>query len=94
MNITEGLVSDEMVWLHAPIICCGKEKPVVLCSQNGDISIEALRFNGNGLIYAPNGTVTIRASEVNYTGTIFAKKIRIQADCIKINQQGEHAYDK
>lgn len=94
VNITAGLVSDENVRLNAPVISCGKEKPVVLCSRNGNISIETLRFSGNGLIYAPNGTVTIRASEISYTGTILARKIRIQADRIKINQQGENAYDK
>ena len=58
---------------------CGKEAPVVLASQNGDIRIQACSLTGKGLIYAPNGTVTINVDRFNFTGTIIAKRVNIQA---------------
>ncbi len=54
------------------------EKPVILTSEQGDISIIASKdFNFNGVIYAPNGTVTITGSDVKFNGVIIANKIYI-----------------
>lgn len=86
VKIQASLVSGGKISLNANTVTCGKETPVVLGSENGDIHIQATRLNGNGLIYAPNGTVTIEVSEMNYTGTIIARKIRIQAGYVNLNQ--------
>ena len=86
VKIGASLVSEKTISLNANTISCGADTSVVMCSRNGDISIQSTKFNGSGLIYAPNGTVTINVSEFNYRGTIIAKKIRIQASYININQ--------
>ena len=49
----------------------GYKDPVVIASENGDITIQATNVNGNGLIYAPNGTVTINVCDFDYKGSIF-----------------------
>lgn len=84
--LAASLVSGDKVSLNGDTITCGTDSPVVLGSENGDISIQATFLSGQGLIYAPNGTVTINVSEFNYTGTIVAKRIVIQAGNYNQNQ--------
>ena len=79
VNINASLVSQGSISLNAQGVTSGKDKPIVLASQNGDIRIQTIDFEGSGLIYAPNGTVVINVNNFNYTGTIIAKKIEIQA---------------
>lgn len=86
VKIGASLFSEKTVSLNANTISCGADTSVVMCSRNGDISIQSTKFNGSGLIYAPNGTVIINVSEFNYRGTIIAKKIKIQAGYMNINQ--------
>lgn len=86
LNIGESLVSCNGIYLNANTVQCGAGKQVVLCSEQGDIQINATKYDGSGLIYAPNGTVTINVSEFNYKGTIVAKKIVFQAGYVNINQ--------
>lgn len=94
ITVKAGLISTGNMHLNAQHINVGKEKPVVLCSKNGNISIWASKFSGNGLIYAPNGTVTIYASDFDYSGTIFARKIKIHARQVEINRQKQNAVNK
>lgn len=86
VRINASLISEKGISLNANTISCGTDDKVVLCSQDGDIQMQATKFHGSGLIYAPNGTVTINVSEFHYTGTIIAKKIKIQASYINLNQ--------
>lgn len=86
VKIGASLVSEKTVSLNANTVSCGGDSRVVLCSKTGDISIQATKLDGKGLIYAPNGTVTINVSEFNYTGTIIAKKIKLQVGYLNLNQ--------
>ncbi|MDE5967136.1 MAG: hypothetical protein K2G89_09930 [Lachnospiraceae bacterium] len=86
VTLAASLVSGDTVSFNANTITCGEDTPVVLGSENGDIRIQATKFGGSGLIYAPNGTVTINVSEFNYTGSIVAKRIVIQAGYYNQNQ--------
>lgn len=46
-----------------------------LCSENGNIQVNASNTTMNGIIYAPNGTVMITGDTFNLNGRIIAKKI-------------------
>lgn len=72
------------------------EKPVVLTSEKGYISIIASdKFDFKGVIYAPNGTVTITGGDVNFDGVIIANKIFITGtdtqikNTLKLTELGE-----
>lgn len=79
VNIFADLVSNGDISFNANVMTLGYKDPVVIASENGDITIQATNVNGNGLIYAPNGTVTINVCDFDYKGSIIAKKINIQA---------------
>lgn len=87
IKIEAGLVSNGTIKLNANTVSCGTQQKTVLCSEQGDICIQATQFEGNGLIYAPNGTVVINVNELNYTGTIIAKNIKLQMTYCNINRQ-------
>ena len=87
VKIGASLLSKGSINLNANTISCGTEEKVVLCSETGDISIQATNFSGNGLIYAPNGTVTINVCDFCYTGTIIAKQIKLQMTSCYMNQE-------
>ena len=62
----------------------------LLCSEKGDIKIQATAFEGEGLIYAPEGTVTINVSKFDYIGSVVAKRVIIQAGYYNQNRmEGE-----
>lgn len=86
LNMQESLLSSGSIRLNANTIHSGTDKKTILCSEEGDICIQATSFSGSGLIYAPNGTVTIQVSQFDYHGTIIADKIIIQAGYVNINQ--------
>lgn len=86
VRMKASLVSEKTVSLNANTISCGTDDKVVLCSRNGDIRVQATKFEGKGLIYAPNGTVTINVSQFNYRGTIIAKEIKVQAGYINLDR--------
>lgn len=79
VKLLASLLSEGGISLNANTVTIGEETPVVLCSETGNISIQATKVTGTGLIYAPEGTVTINVSEFNFKGTIIAKEIRVQA---------------
>lgn len=85
------LMCDNTVNIGAGSVICGQEKNVVLYSVNGDISINASKLEGRGLIYAPNGTVTINVQDMQFTGSIIAKRIMIQGTTIQISQENTNA---
>lgn len=94
--IAADLVSEGSISLNSNRISCGTAEKTVLCSVNGNITVQATAIAGSGLIYAPNGTVTINVSDFDYRGTIIAREIRIQvsnyrhaAENTKDDQQGE-----
>ena len=67
----------------------GSGKPVAVYSANGNISINASKFVGAGIIYAPNGTVTINVAELDYSGSIIAKQIILQGSVLQVNEVAE-----
>ncbi len=79
VKLLASLLSKGSISLNANTVTMGEDTPVVLCSETGNISIQATKVTGTGLIYAPEGTVTINVSEFNFQGTIIAKEIRVQA---------------
>jgi len=83
VNIFADFVSNESIFLNANVVVLGDKEPVVIAAQTGDITIQATKVSGNGLIYAPNGTVTINVCDFDYKGSIVAKKIQIQATYYK-----------
>ncbi len=89
VGIYASLVSNKSIKLNAEKVRAGADNKVVLCSREGDITVQATMLTGNGFIYAPNGTVTINVSELRYTGTIIAKKIRIQTGTCVITKEVE-----
>ena len=87
MNIKESLISEGSVWLNCNEAEIGTESGgAILCSLNGDITINATKINAYGLIYAPNGTVSINVSECNLEGTIIAKEIKLSGSYFNINK--------
>ena len=86
LSLRASLVSQQDISFNANTVTCTGENPVILCSRNGNITVQATKFNGSGLIYAPNGTVTVNVSEFNYSGTIIAKKIVFQSGYVNMNQ--------
>lgn len=83
VNIFADFVSGESISLNANVVTLGDKEPVVIAAETGDITIQATKVSGNGLIYAPNGTVTINVCDFDYKGSIVAKKIQIQATYYK-----------
>ena len=58
----------------------------VICSQNGDITIDSTNVSLTGLIYAPYGTVDITAQNLNLNSVvIIADKVRIDAPNVNAN---------
>ena len=58
----------------------------VICSQNGDITIDSTNVTLTGLIYAPYGTVDITAQNLNLNSVvIIADKVRIDAPNVNAN---------
>lgn len=86
VHIESHLICDGSVVFNANTIQSGEQNPSVICSQNGDITIQATKLTGQGMIYAPRGTVTINVSELDYTGSIIAEKIKIQAGYIHLRK--------
>ena len=61
------------------------DKPIILASEKGDISIIARdNFDFTGIIYAPNGTVTITGKDIRLNGVILANRIYITGEKIEI----------
>lgn len=59
----------------------------VICSQNGDITIDSTNVSLTGLIYAPYGTVDITAQNLNLNSVvIIADKVRIDAPNVNANK--------
>ena len=86
LSLHASLISNQDISFNANTITCTGENPVILCSKEGNIRVQATKFGGSGLIYAPNGTVTICVSEFNYTGSIIAKKIVFQSGNVNVNR--------
>lgn len=87
LMIQDSLVSQDSISLNCNEANIGaQDKPSVLCSLDGDITVNATKANAYGLIYAPNGTVSINVSEYNLTGTIIAKEIKLSGTYFHINQ--------
>lgn len=58
----------------------------VICSETGNITIDAKNVNLNGLIYAPYGTISIKAQNLNLNNVvIIANKILFDATNINVN---------
>lgn len=91
VTLSASLMSGGDISFNANTIHCGAEdEPVVLCSEKGDIKIQATAFEGEGLIYAPEGTVTINVSKFDYIGSVVAKRVIIQAGYYNQNRmEGE-----
>ena len=86
VHIEAHLICGGSVVLNANTIQSGEQNPSALCSQNGDITIQATKLTRQGMIYAPKGTVTINVSELDYTGSIIAERIKIQAGYIHLRK--------
>lgn len=91
LKLEKSLVSEEDITLNCNEATLGSPtERQVLCSLNGDITIQATKMDSYGLIYAPNGTVSINVCELNHVGSIIAKKIKLCGSYFNINhKQGE-----
>lgn len=64
------------------------DQPLVLYSENGDITIQVKQSELRGILYAPKGTVKIEAaSSFLLEGRIFAERILLTGGDIKIHAQ-------
>ncbi len=87
MVVNNTLVCEGDIHVGVDTARFGSEEETVVYSMYGNISINASRFYGKGMIYAPNGTVTINVSEMEYSGSIIAKRINIQGTELLIGTQ-------
>ena len=65
------------------------ENKVLLCSDNGNITINGSDISLNGIIYAPNGTVTINANSFMINGRIICDKFVFNGTTLYINAQDD-----
>ena len=65
------------------------ENKVLLCSDNGNITINGSEISLNGIIYAPNGTVTINANSFMINGRIICDKFVFNGTALYINAQDD-----
>ncbi len=80
-----SLVCEKSINMGVSTAVLGQEKAVAVCSMEGDIAINASRFTGKGILYAPNGTVTINVADLDYQGSIIARKIVIQGSALSVD---------
>ena len=59
-------------------------KGIVVCSANGNISIQASSVDMQGIIYAPEGTVYINANSFKLLGRIIAKRIVVNCSNFEV----------
>lgn len=86
LTIQDSLVSKDSISINCNEANIGaQDKKSVLCSLDGDITVNATKAGVYGLIYAPNGTVSINISELNLTGTIIAKEIKLSGSYFTIH---------
>lgn len=69
------LYAKEDINLHLNSCKNRNDRGIVLCSEEGDISLQGNEMNLTGVIYAPNGTVYIQTNHFQLKGRIIAKKI-------------------
>lgn len=56
----------------------------VIATREGDISVDAVNVDLNGLVYAPNGTISIKAQNLNMNSIIIVAD-KIVIDCPNMN---------
>lgn len=86
VKVDQYLVCKDSVCFNTDTLTAGGESDSVICSETGNIQINATKVNVRGLIYVPNGTVTIKANELDIQGTIIAKEIIIQGTDVSISK--------
>lgn len=86
-NIQAAIVSEENINIGTSKIT---GKNMILCSKNGNISINASDIELQGIIYAPNGKVSINGDRVLLDGIIIADTVEIfGGSIILINTNSE-----
>ncbi len=75
INLSTGLKALEDINLNGEVKNTNES---VICSETGDIIIDTINVNLNGLVYAPEGCVDITAQNLNMNNVI------IIADTIKV----------
>ncbi|GFR38813.1 hypothetical protein PRECH8_21090 [Insulibacter thermoxylanivorax] len=63
------------------------DEPLILYSENGDITIRSSQDKFRGIIYAPNGTVQIHTSNFELVGRIIADHITLNGSNFEILEQ-------
>lgn len=67
----------------------GSSKGIVICSENGNITVNGSKTVLTGILYAPKGTVTINAADFKLNGRIIADKIIIRGKNIEVTGSKE-----
>lgn len=83
--LTENLVCAGDIRFGAEEVTLGLKRDITLYSADGNITINASRCSGRGIIYAPNGTVTVNGSDFRFEGCILAREIILQGTSIEIS---------
>ncbi|WP_455718223.1 hypothetical protein [Anaerosporobacter sp.] len=89
-NATEflgkGIIySKDSITYNVGSIATPDDSRILLCAENGDITLNGSEINMNAILYAPNGTVYVNANNFNLNGRIIAKQVCINGSIIKIN---------
>lgn len=88
-NGTSYIVADKNITFNVSSFNKDQNEQLMLCSGNGDITINCSRTNLNGIIYAPNGTVTLNTSSLILKGKIIAKKIIFKGSTLSVTNNDD-----
>jgi len=87
LDISAGIFTTGGISLNVSRLKGIEGGKIVICSEKGNIEINASKFELNGLIYAPKGTVVINAGEFILSGNIIADTILIRGGSVKIKNE-------
>jgi len=78
------ILSTGNITYNAPYISSGIKNKTVMCSENGDITINGSTCVINGVIYAPKGTVQVNVADFTLNGRIIANRIDFQCNNLEV----------
>lgn len=87
------LYAEQDILYNVDEASSAEDKSLILCAENGNITLNGSKFAINGVLYAPNGCVTINAHEATINGRILAKKVCLNGTYFNLCA-GDHDFDK
>ncbi|WP_455716559.1 cellulose binding domain-containing protein, partial [Anaerosporobacter sp.] len=79
-NATEflgkGIIySEDSITYNVGSVSTPDDSRILLCAENGDITLNGSEINMNAILYAPNGTVYVIANNLNLNEKIIEKQV-------------------